>query len=270
MRADVVVLPDAMALADAVAERFVAAADEAIGVRGRFVVALGGGATPRATFERIASAPMIARVDWTRVHVVWGDERCVSPDDPASNFRLARETVLDHVPVRPEHVHRIHGEVDPVVAAAQYEATLRQLFATPTGPPRATSRARIDLALLGLGPDGHTASLFPASEGLHEFVRWVIPAHTDAVPARRITLTPAVLNAAAEVVFVVSGVAKADVLQRVLEGPHRAAELPAQAIAPSNGHLRWYVDAAAASRLAPSTATASPDAAGASNGADGP
>ncbi len=250
MSHDLTVLSGATALAEAAAERFVVAAGDAIRAHGRFVVALSGGSTPRAAFERLATAPMIARVDWAHVHVVWGDERCVPPDDAASNYRMAHDALLRHVPVPATNVHRIPGDVDPAAAAAAYEATLRELLATPSGPPRATPNRRIDLVLLGLGADGHTASLFLSSAGIDERVRWAIPSRADVVPQRRITLTVPVINAAAEVLFLVSGTAKADVLRRVLDGPRRTAELPAQAIAPANGQLRWYVDAPAAAKLA--------------------
>jgi len=232
------VLPSAAALADAVAARFVAAATEAISSRGQFIVALSGGSTPRGTYLRLGTEALVSKVMWSRVQVLWGDERCVPPDDVESNYRLARETLLDRVPVPAANVHRIHGEDDPATAAAAYEATLRAL-------------ARIDLVLLGLGEDGHTASLFPGGAAVHEQTRWVMAARASAGFMWRITLTPAVINAAAEVLFLVSGGAKAGILRRVIEGPRRPQELPAQAIAPSNGRVRWCVDAAAAAELTP-------------------
>jgi 6-phosphogluconolactonase len=232
------VLPSAAALADAVAARFVAAAAEAISSRGQFIVALSGGSTPRGTYLRLGTEALVSKVMWSRVHVLWGDERCVPPDHVESNYRMARETLLDRVSVPAANVHRIHGEDDPATAAAAYEATLRAL-------------ARIDLVLLGLGEDGHTASLFPGGAAVHEQTRWVMAARASAGSLWRITLTPAVINAAAEVLFLVSGGAKAGILRRVLEGPRRPQELPAQAIAPSNGGVRWCVDAAAAAELQP-------------------
>jgi len=232
------VLPSAAALADAVAARFVAAAAEAISSRGQFIVALSGGSTPRGTYLRLGTEALVSKVMWSRVQVLWGDERCVPPDDVESNYRLARETLLDRVPVPAANVHRIHGEDDPATAAAAYEATLRAL-------------ARIDLVLLGLGEDGHTASLFPGGAAVHEQTRWVMAARASAGAMWRITLTPAVINAAAEVLFLVSGGAKAGILRRVIEGPRRPQELPAQAIAPTSGRMRWCVDAAAAADLTP-------------------
>jgi len=180
----------------------------------------------------------VSSVMWSRVQVLWGDERCVPPHHPESNYRMARETLLDRVPVSPANVHRIHGEDDPAIAAADYETTLRALLP-------------IDLVLLGLGEDGHTASLFPGDAAVHEQTRWVMAAHAAAGSMWRITLTPAVINAAAEVLFIVSGAAKAGILRRVLEGPRRPQSLPAQAIAPTNGRVRWCVDAAAAAELQP-------------------
>lgn len=237
MRADLAVLPGAAALADAAAERFVAAAGDAIASRGQFIVALAGGSTPGDTYLRLGTA-LVSKVMWSRVQVLWSDERCVPPDHAQSNYRMARETLLDRVPVPAANVHRIHGEDDPAMAAAVYETTLRALL-------------RIDLVLLGLGEDGHTASLFPGSAAAHEQTRWVMAARAHATSMWRITLTPAVINGAAEVMFLVSGGAKAGILRRVLEGPRRPEELPAQAIAPSNGRVRWYVDAAAAADLTP-------------------
>ncbi|HWC74084.1 MAG TPA: 6-phosphogluconolactonase [Gemmatimonadales bacterium] len=242
MRADVAVLPSAAALADAAAERFVAAAGDAIGSRGQFIVALSGGSTPRDTYLRLGAEAVASKVNWSRVQILWGDERCVPPDHVDSNYRMAREALLDRVPVTLAHVHRIHGEDDPAAAAADYEATLRDLLPAP---------ARIDLVLLGLGDDGHTASLFPGSAAVHEQTRWVMAVRSSTASMWRITLTPAILNAAAEVLFLVSGFAKAGILRRVLEGPHRPEELPAQAIAPSHGRVRWCVDAAAAADLTP-------------------
>jgi 6-phosphogluconolactonase len=243
------VLPSVGALANAAAEQFVAAAGDAIRARGEFVVALSGGSTPRRTYERLATEPLVSRVMWSCVQVVWGDERCVPPDQAESNYRMARETLLDHVPIPAANLHRIHGEDDPAAAAALYEATMRALLKTPAGPPRATPGARIDLVLLGLGDDGHTASLFPGSAAAHEQTRWAMAAYAAAASKLRVTLTPAVINAAAEVLFLVSGSAKAGVVLRVLEGPRRLLELPAQAIAPSNGRVRWCLDAAAAAKL---------------------
>jgi 6-phosphogluconolactonase len=243
------VVPDAAALAAASSERFVVAAEQAIAERGRFVVALSGGSTPRHTFELLAREPLASRVNWSRVFFVWGDERCVPPTDPQSNFRMAREALLDHVPVPPGNVHRMHGEEDPESAATSYEATLRTLFRTSNGPPSFEPGRNIDLALLGLGDNGHTASIFPGSAIVDERARWVLSEYVPAVSMWRITMTAPLLNAATEILFLVSGAAKASVLKRVLEGPRDPHELPAQLIAPTHGRIQWMVDRAAAAEL---------------------
>src|SRR3989442_9792941 len=197
MRADLAVLPSAAALADAAAGRFVAAAGDAIASRGQFIVALSGGSTPRDTYLRLGTEALVSRVMWSRVQVLWGDERCVPPNDVESNYRMARETLLDRVPVPAANVHRIHGEDDPTTAAGVYETTLRALLRTPAG-------ARIDLFLLGLGEDGHTASLFPGSAAVHEQTRWVMAARAAAASMWRITLTPAGINPPAQGFFPLS------------------------------------------------------------------
>lgn len=243
------VFPSAGALAQAAAEHTVRAAAAAMRQSGRFVVALSGGSTPRSLYALLASEPYARRVDWSRVHVCWSDERCVSPADPASNYRLAREALLEHVPLPEGNIHRILGEDEPDAAAAAYERELRSLLGTPGGKPEPTPGARFDLVLLGMGADGHTASLFPGSTAARESERWVAAEQVAATPAWRVTLTPVVINAAAEVTFLVSGREKAAMLRRVLEDPCCPDELPAQAVAPSDGQLRWLVDAAAAADI---------------------
>jgi 6-phosphogluconolactonase len=227
----------------AAAEAFVECADHALRASGRFVVALSGGSTPAALYGLLATEPIADRVDWPRVHVFWGDERCVPPDDPASNYRMARERLLDHVPVSSPQVHRIHGEDDPTAAAAAYERELRATLATGS----------LDLVLLGMGNDGHTASLFPSTPAVREPQRWVIAHQVVGAPsaAWRITMTPLVLNRAADVLFLVTGADKAATLPRVLEGPLDPDALPSQSIAPRDGRVRWLVDAAAAAELTP-------------------
>jgi 6-phosphogluconolactonase len=240
------VLPTPDALMHAAAELWVAAATRAIGGSGRFAVALAGGSTPERLYRLLATEPYVSGLDWSRVHAFQGDERCVPPDDPASNYRMAREALLARVPIPAGNVHRIRGEDEPDAAAAAYERDLRDAFATPDGPPRLQPGARFDLVLLGMGEDAHTASLFPGSAALQEPTRWVraVPL-SDGSPAR-VTLTPVVINAAADVVFLVSGRAKASTLRKVREGPYQPDVLPAQLVAPRAGRLRWLVDADAA------------------------
>jgi len=233
--------PDATSLARAAAEHFVTLAAEAIAARGRFAVALSGGSTPYVTYTLVASDEFAARVDWPRVHVFWGDERCVPPDHPESNFRLAEEALLSRVPIPPDNVHRVRGELEPEVAAQAYAAELRTFFGAQW--------PRFDLVLLGMGDDGHTASLFPGSAALHETARSVVAvtAHYQDRPAYRVTLTTPAINAAWRVLFLIAGVSKADIVQAVLEGPD--GRFPAQEICPTSGHLTWLMDAAAASKL---------------------
>ena len=226
-------LPTAALAADAAARRFVAAASNAISARGEFVVALAGGATPRSMYARLAAEPLASMVEWSKIQVLWGDERCVPPIDAASNYRMARDVLLDHVPVPAANVHRIRGEDDPAEAAAAYEREMR----------------RIDLVLLGLGEDGHTASLFPGAVPAQDDPRLVIATRAPIAPVRRVTLTPVAINAAAEVAFLVSGTAKASIVGRVLEGSRRPRELPAQLIVPASGRVVWFLDAMAAAEL---------------------
>jgi 6-phosphogluconolactonase len=232
------------AVARAGAELFVTLAAKAIAARGRFCVALSGGSTPRAMYSLLSSGEFNAQVDWERVHIFWSDERCVPPDHADSNYRMAHESWLDHVPIPPDHVHRIHGEDNPEQAAADYEYELRSLFGH--GVPR------FDLVLLGLGDDGHTASIFPGAPAIHEQARWVMPVdHTTPPPplVSRVTLAPVVLNASAMVVFMVTGVSKAARLAQVLNGLCQPDLQPAQIVQPYNGKLLWLVDRAAAAEL---------------------
>ena len=246
---DVRIFAAADMLMQAAAEIFVERAVAATVSRGRFAVALAGGSTPNALYQLLATDAFAHRIDWRRVEVYWGDERCVPPDDAASNYRSALEHLLGRVPLAKGNVHRIEGERDPAAAAASYERQLRARFASPSGPPRTAPGSRFDLVLLGLGVDGHTASLFPSSHAVGESERWVVAHHVAAVAMWRITLTPIVFNAAAEVLFLVTGGEKASTLRRVLEDPFQPEALPAQAIAPQSGGLRWLVDADAARDL---------------------
>lgn len=241
----IVVVPDAPALARAVAEQVVTCATTAIRARGQCLLALAGGSTPSAAYAALASEPFRHKLDWSRLHVVWGDERCVPPDDPRSNYRMAREALLDHVPLPPATIHRIAGELDPAQAASDYESQLRSLVGL--GAP--DTEAGLDLVLLGMGSDGHTASLFPGKAAVRERVRWVMAEFIEAVGMWRVTLTPVAINASRQVSFVVSGAAKARRLQEVLEGPRVPDRLPAQSVRPTHGRLTWLVDEAAATHL---------------------
>jgi len=241
------VVPDAAALAPALADLVATKASAAIASRGRFTLALAGGTTPKAAYGLLADGPFAGRIDWSRVLLFWGDERCVPPDDPLSNYRMVKEALIERVPIPPTNVHRIRGEVDPRDAAADYEALLRGLLGVD--PTADTPAQGLDLVLLGLGEDGHTASLFPNQRAARASRRWVVAEYVPAVTMWRVTLAPAVLNSAADVAFTVAGTVKARVLQQVVEGPYQPDRLPAQLVRPSRGSLTWLVDQAAAAQL---------------------
>jgi len=246
------IYPDAERLAQAVADHFVSLARQAVANNGRFAVALAGGSTPRAAYTLLAGDEFVTRMDWSHVHVFWGDERCVPPDHGDSNYRTAREALLDRVPLPSENVNRIRGELEPAQAAAEYESALRAFF-SPSAKDRQASGethiARFDLILLGMGDDGHTASLFPGTAAISEHTRWAMANFVEKLDKWRITLTSAVINAATNVTFVVSGSGKAERLRQVLTGPYQPDTLPAQLVNPDRGRLRWLVDEAAATLL---------------------
>jgi 6-phosphogluconolactonase len=243
--------PDAESLAGAAAHEFVRCAQKATADRGRFTVALSGGSTPKRLYQLLAAEPFRSQVDWGRVDFFWGDERCVPPDHPESNYRMAREAMLASLPVPAERVHRMEAErPDRDAAARDYQDVLARVFGAAAGgePPA------FDLALLGMGPDGHTASLFPHTDALRETVRWVVPNHVPQLHANRLTLTLPVFDRAREVLFLVAGADKAGRLVEVLAGPDDPERLPSQSIRPANGLILWFVDRAAAERLPPSVA----------------
>lgn len=231
-----VVLPDSERLAEVAARRIAALASAAIEDRGRFVVALSGGSTPRPTYRRLAQQGQALPLQWSRVEVFWGDERCVPPTHPDSNYRMARETLLDPVGIPAERVHRVRGEIPPAEGAAAY----RREVAAVLG-----DQERFDLVLLGLGSDGHTASLFPGTTAVEERERSVVAVFVQKLASWRVTLTLPVINRARHVVFLVSGAQKADALARVQAGE----PLPAALVRPGDGTLTWLVDQEAARAL---------------------
>lgn len=237
------VFPDPATLADAAARHVVETGQAAIDARGRFSLTLSGGSTPRELHLRLASPPLRDQLDWSRVHMFFGDERCVPPDDPRSNYRMAEETLLSRVPIPREQIHHMQGELPAEEAAADYERELRAFFGDE--PPR------LDLVLLGMGDNGHTASLFPGLTAVHEQQRWVMAEYVGKVGMWRLTLTPLVLNLARQIVFLVAGEGKASMLRQVLEGPYAPDERPSQVVRPVPGELTWMVDAAAAAQLTP-------------------
>jgi 6-phosphogluconolactonase len=235
------VYPDLEALSQAAAALVVKQAGLAVISRGRFSLALSGGNTPRRTYELLAQPPFVTQAPWNRMHIFWGDERCVPLDDPRSNARMARQAWLDHVPIPETQIHPLNCAQAPAAAAQQYEAQLRKFF---TGQPH-----RLDLVLLGLGENGHTASLFPGTSVLQEKSRWAAEVYVAEQDLYRVTLTAPLINQAAVVAFLVAGDSKAGVLREVLQGPRNVEHLPAQLIQPQNGELLWLADRKAAAQL---------------------
>lgn len=241
------VLPDEETLALRAADLFALVAQEAAAARGRFAVALGGGATPRRFFELLARQQFSQKIPWRRTHIYWGDERCVPADDAASNYGLARDTFIKHVPVPVANVHRVRGEEQPERAAALYDGELQAMAALQR--PK-TELPVFDLVVLGLGLDGHTASLFPHSPALEEEERLAVAAPAPD-GSSRVTVTYPVINAARYVWFLVGGAAKAGMVAEVIEGLRVPKAVPAQAVAPVHGKLLWLLDEAAATELNP-------------------
>ncbi|WP_026370306.1 6-phosphogluconolactonase [Kallotenue papyrolyticum] len=240
----ILVVDDPEALAEAATRYIVARARQAVAARGSFALALAGGSTPRGVYRRLAHAPWRDAMPWAQTLIFWSDERALPLDSTDSNYRMAREALLDHVPLPPEQIHPLAAQGDDLdQAAARYEAVLRRLV--PGEPPR------FDLILLGMGPDGHTASLFPHSPALDATTRLVVATPEAPLPpqVRRLTFTSRLINAAVEVLVLVAGADKAAPVREVLQGPRRPHELPAQLIDPQAGDLWWMLDRAAASQL---------------------
>ncbi len=244
---DRLVVDSRAALADVAAAEFFLQAVAAVGARQRFTVALSGGSTPRDLFQLLATDPKwSAQLPWDHTHFFWGDERHVPPDHPDSNFRTANETLLSIAPVPAANIHRVRTEVGSAgEAASDYENELRTFFQLTDG-----QLPQFDLVLLGLGAEGHTASLFPGTRALAENRRLVVSNWVGKLFVERITLTAPVLNNARCVIFLVSGDDKATVLKAMVEGPYEPAQLPAQLINPTQGRLVWLLDRAAAKELA--------------------
>ena len=230
---------DIESLSRAAAEIFVVQSQQAIKDNGRFSVALSGGHTPTRTYELLAQQPFRDQVQWLQVHIFWGDERCVLSNDSRSNERTARQALLDHVPIPKEQIYPIHCSQEPHQTAENYEKLLRNFF---TGQSH-----MFDLVFLGLGENGHTASLFPYSPILDERKRWSAEVYVAEENLYRVTLTAPLINQAALVAFLVAGATKARVLKEVLEGPWDPSCLPAQLIRPKNSNLYWLVDKKASS-----------------------
>lgn len=243
-----VILPTPADVARRAAEELTETAVETVRLKGRVAVALSGGSTPIEMFGLLTREPFRSEMPWQQLHLFWSDERCVPPDSPDSNYYAANEALLSRVDIPEENVHRLRGEIEPDEAAREYE---RQIRAAVEGDP-----PRFDLILLGMGGDGHTASLFPHSDGLSVTDRLVVHNHVpdehrgSAPVADRLTFTSTLINAAERVTFLVTGSGKADVLKAVLEGERDTEQYPSQLVLPADGKLLWLLDEAAASRLA--------------------
>jgi 6-phosphogluconolactonase len=240
-----------MALASA--ELFAKRVEQAVATRGIARIAISGGSTPQATFKLLAdpSRPFLATMPWDKLQLFWVDERCVSPDDPESNYGVCRDLLLTKVPIPGANVFRMEGELDPQEAASRYESTLRNVMKLEGAESPA-----FDLVVLGMGPDGHTASLFPDTDALNEIGRLVVANHVPQKDTWRITLTWPVINQAAEVAFEVEGSGKTDIIAEVLTGPRDPEHLPSQLIRPANGKLLFLLDEDAAAKLPPATVVA--------------
>jgi 6-phosphogluconolactonase len=244
MKAEVRIFKDVEELSRAAAELFVKQAAQAIAERDRFLVALNGGGTPTRLFQLLAT-DYREKVDWRKVHFFWGDERCVSADDPGSSYGQARDLLLSQVPVPISNIHHIQGEVGPAEAAKEYSLTLKKFASSPLEWPR------FDLVYLGMGEDGHTASLFPGSPVDVTEPTMPVTAHYQDRPANRVTLTPVVFNDARMIAFMAAGEKKADTVAEVLSDTHarNPAQYPVQRIKPTDGRLIWLVDESAARKL---------------------
>jgi 6-phosphogluconolactonase len=250
------VLPTPEGTAQAAAQLFSDATGRAVAARGLARIAISGGSTPKSMFALLAdpAGPFLKQVPWDKLDLYWVDERCVPPDNAESNYRMTNETLLSKVPLPAEQIHRMEGELDPEVAAARYESTIRNTFKlegaeTPT----------FDLVLLGMGDDGHTASLFPHTDALNEMSHIVVPNHVPQKDTWRITLTWPVINQGREVAFLIEGQAKTQVLHDVFLGPYQPETYPSQLISPASGQLTLLLDSVAAAKL---PAPANSDSAG--------
>lgn len=242
---DIIVSEDREALNREAASRFVAIAERAIAERGRFMVALSGGSTPKALFELLSTDEWRSKVDWSRTHLFWGDERFVPKDHADSNYRMTNEALLSKIDLPEGNVHRVQTDAGtPEEAASDYERTLREAFGI--GEDEAP---RFDLIHLGLGDDGHTASMFPGTTAMHEAERLVVPVWVEKFKSNRVTMTPVVLNNAREVQFLVAGASKREVVPDVIRGAYEPDRLPSQTVKPRDGALRWLLDRDAAAGL---------------------
>jgi 6-phosphogluconolactonase len=226
------------------ADEFVRVAEQSVRNSGRFSVALSGGSTPQSFYKRLAEPAYSERTRWRDVHLFWGDERCVPPDHPESNYGMARRLMLSKIPVPGENVYRMAGEKEPQLAAAEYERTLIGFFGLTRG-----AWPRFDLMLMGIGEDGHTASLFPDHDALRNHENLVVAPYVEKLKAYRLTLTLPVINHAANIWFLVSGASKAGILSKVLNSDVASPQIPATLVTPTDGRMIWFISQDAASGL---------------------
>lgn len=240
---DVTIYPDTDTLSREAAQHIIRIAQESIADHARFTIALSGGSTPRKLYSLLGDEPYRSQIDWTRVDIFWSDERCVPPNDEESNYHMAQQVLLSKIPIPANQVHRMPADqADGDAASLAYTRDMQNTFGTDGVPS-------FDLIQLGMGPEGHTASLFPHQPSLHEQQRLVMPVVVPKPPPPRLTFTPRILNAAKHVLFLVTGAEKADAVHAVLEGDYQPDEYPAQIVQPVKGEVTWMLDKAAASKL---------------------
>jgi 6-phosphogluconolactonase len=240
----IVVCRDTMELDQRAAEDFIHLAEQAVSAAGRFTVALSGGSTPKGLYSLLAAPGYRERIPWSELHLFWGDERCVPPDHLESNYRMVQESLLSKINMPAKNVHRMAGEKEPKLAAAEYEEQLRTFFHLPKA-----ALPRFDLILLGLGEDGHTASLFPGSDALSDTERLVAASYVNKLNSHRLTVTLPVLNHAAQIMFLVAGESKAAMVKEVLRAEPASSTFPAAKVRPTNGRLTWLITQDAAAEL---------------------
>ncbi|HTK11696.1 MAG TPA: 6-phosphogluconolactonase [Ktedonobacteraceae bacterium] len=239
----IAIYPDIDTLSHEAAKYVVRVAQESIATHGRFTFALSGGNTPKKLYALLATEPYRGQIDWALVDIFWSDERCVPPDSSDSNFKLAQDVMLSQLPISASQIHRVPADQeDRAAASAAYTQEMQRVFGT-SGVPR------FDLIQLGMGPEGHTASLFPHQPSLQETQRLIMSVTVPKPPPPRLTFTPPLLNAATHVLFLVTGADKAEAVHEVIEGAHNPQEYPAQIVKPDQGEVTWMFDPAAAANL---------------------
>ncbi|MBL7959637.1 6-phosphogluconolactonase [bacterium] len=226
------------------AEKIVSIAQKSIQNRGQFAWSLSGGSTPKEVYSMLAALPLKEKIDWEKTHIFWGDERSVVRTHPDSNFRMAKESLLDAVEIPPANIHRVASEEDPMLAAQQYEDDIREFFGISDG-----IFPEFDLILLGMGDDGHTASLFPDTEALKVQDRLVVDNFVKKLNTHRITFTFPIINHARNVLFIISGSVKSKMIKQVLANTDAPKTLPSQLVQPKSGSLFWFLDKDAAADL---------------------